>query len=107
MNVALQLSCISGIGPDVPIDSLAPTAGTPDKPEGGFNQKTFTDPTFGLFGPVPPTVHQASEPAIFSDLYNLDYDDGSANPWDFFGVANFADDFFQSAPDAAPGDLGA
>jgi hypothetical protein len=99
MNVALQLSCISGIGPDVPVTLDAPTAGTPDNPE--YNQAFVADPTVQLFGPIPPTVHQGSEPAIFSDLYNLDYDDGSSNPWDFFGIGNYANDFFQAEPNNA------
>jgi hypothetical protein len=96
MNVALQLSCISGIGPDIPVTLDAPTAGTPDNPE--FTQTTMDDQTYQLFGPMPPTVHQASEPAIFSDLYNLGYNDESANPWDFFGLANFTEDFLNTAP---------
>jgi len=100
MNVALQLSCISGIGPDVPVTLEPPTAGTPDNPD--LTQPTMGDQTYQLFGPMPPTVHQASEPAIFSDLYNLGYDDGSANPWDFFGLANFTEDF--TAPGIAPGE---
>ena len=103
MNVALQLSCISGIGPDVPVSLDAPTAGTPDRAE--TTQLALGNPTVQLFGPMPPTVHQASEQAIFSDLYNLDYNDDSTNPWDFFGVAGYADDFFHSAPNIAPGDL--
>jgi len=107
MNVALQLSCISGIGPDVPVSLDAPTAGTPDKPYDGAAQTTTADPTVQLFGPMPPTVHQTSEPAFYSDLYNLDYNADSTNPWDFFGVANFADDFFHSAQTLAPGDLDA
>jgi proline utilization trans-activator len=107
MNVALQLSCISGIGPDVPVSLDAPTAGTPDNPHDGVTQTTTANPTVQLFGPMPPTVHQTSEPAFYSDLYNLDYNADSTNPWDFFGVANFADDFFHSAPSIVPGDLDA
>jgi len=107
MNVALQLSCISGIGPDVAVDLSAPTAGTPDNASDFLAQTTFPDPTIQLFGPMPPTIHQASEPAIFSDLYNLDYNADSTNPWEFFGVAGFADDYFQPAPNIAPGDLDA
>ena len=107
MNVALQLSCISGIGPDVAVDLSAPTAGTPDNAPDFLAQTTFPDPTVQLFGPMPPTIHQTSEPAIFSDLYNLDYNADSTNPWDFFGVAGFADEFFQPAPNIAPGELDA
>lgn len=91
MNVALQLSYISGIGPDVPATLDAPTAGTSDNRD--CTQMSMQESTVQLFGPMPPTVHQASEPAIFGDLYNLGYNDESANPWDFFGLADFTEDF--------------
>jgi proline utilization trans-activator len=97
MNVALQLSCIAGIGPDIPIALDAPTAGTPEKTNYISTNTHTMDPTIQLFGPIPPTVHQASEPAVFGDLYNLGYDAASTNPWDFFNIENFAGDYLQSS----------
>jgi hypothetical protein len=104
MNVALQLSCISGIGPDIPVTLDAPTAGTPD---GAYNQTMVDDPTVQLFGPMPPMVHQSSEPAMFSDLYNLGYDAASSNPWDFFHVGTFTEGMYQAAPNASMSNMDA
>lgn len=106
MNVALQLSCIAGIGPDLSVALDAPTAGTPDKatdlPIMYAPQQQIIDTTAQLFGPLPPAMPQSTEPAIFSDLYNLGYNAESANPWDFFNIGDFAGDFFSSMPQGMP-----
>lgn len=106
MNVALQLSCIAGIGPDIPVTLEGPTAGTPDRmsqvPTAPYGNSM--DSTSQLFGPIPPTVHQASEPAVYGDLYNLGYDAESTNPWDFFDIGNLAGDYLQSSHQNLAGD---
>ena len=111
MNVALQLSCIAGLSADFPVVLDGPTAGTPDKATQDtmlYTPQQIFDPTVQLFGPMPPSAQQSSEPAIYGDLYNLGYDAESNNPWDFFNVGDFANDFFpvnpEDAPQVQPGD---
>ncbi|WVR06144.1 hypothetical protein IAU60_003174 [Kwoniella sp. DSM 27419] len=71
MNVALQLSCIAGVGPDIPVHL-------------GEEPSPMMEPSSlsleQLFGSGP-----QAEP--YSDLYNLGYMADSTNPWDFFDMA--------------------
>ena len=105
MNVALQLSCIAGLSTDFPVVLDGPTAGTPDKTAQDtmtFAPQQIYDPTLQLFGAMPPNAQQSFEPAVYGDLYNLGYDAESNNPWDFFNLGDFANDFFPAIPEETP-----
>lgn len=103
MNVALQLSCIAGIGPEFGVKlGTAPASNTPER---------VGDPMSPSFAPArsdmgmmaqmdqinsaAPQFPIHAEPTMYSDLYNLGFDAVGSNPWDFFDIANFTGDVSQ------------
>ncbi|OCF32004.1 hypothetical protein I316_06390 [Kwoniella heveanensis BCC8398] len=110
MNVALQLSCIAGIGPEIPVSLGTEPPHRSDvslKPNlsqshllSGIDMDSFSQ-LEQIFGPVPHPVDQ-SEPAMYGDLYNLGYMDETSNPWDFFDIGSFTGDTLQTLPESDP-----
>lgn len=108
MNVALQLSCIAGVGPELPVTIAVPTSSSPERlldttaipTQQPLTEAQLFEQFNKAFGPVPPAIHQA-EPAMYSDLYNLGYMAESSNPWDFFDLASFNADNSHVGPEPA------
>lgn len=114
MNVALQLSCIAGIGPgfsvNLPPTALALSSNSPEPPP-EINPLPFrtqnttmgpSNPLDSMFGPLSYPIHQIdAEPAMYSDLYNLGLAGDDVTDWDFFGNGSF---LLQGNPGEQSGD---
>jgi hypothetical protein len=125
MNVALQLSCIAGIGPDLPLglesssnDAAGPRleciAGiSPDfsaalDPSASGQPIDVTDnhfqpPSSLSLNPgtnsLDPRLSNSlpfGESAFYSDMYNLDFNAASSRPWDFFNIGDLDAEIFPS-----------
>ena len=91
MNVALQLACIAGVGPDmgppVPATNLpsstSPVTGIPVVPPAPDQITSQNQTLEQLFGPMPPSAYH-TEPDVYADHYNFGFN--TENPWDFFNL---------------------
>lgn len=104
MNVALQLACLAGIGPENPVqlassDIATPTLGSTDNvatniPHQQTGEIDAAAQIEHLFGPIP-SSRRNSQSDLFPDLYEFDFGQQADNPWDFFDLDGLMGDAMQ------------